>query len=199
MSKLLKVREVITLKEWIKGSGWCYSQVYSDQVIDISENDLKEIDWDWYEIDSNNPPTVDDDTEITVDLYAVDANIYEDKPLASHSIWASELYKERSTLDDIRKDKLKELDTDGDGINDYDEMYYYNTNPYLSDTDGDGIPDGKEVALGMNPLERNQKTNDKDQQTGGIAEKIDIAKQKAAEQGHTISHNEKVNQKDFER
>ena len=76
-----------------------------------------------------------------------------------------------STLDDIRKDKLKELDTDGDGINDYDEMYYYNTNPYLSDTDGDGIPDGKEVALGMNPLERNQKTNDKDQQTGGIAEK----------------------------
>ena len=104
-----------------------------------------------------------------------------------------------STLDDIRKDKLKELDTDGDGINDYDEMYYYNTNPYLSDTDGDGIPDGKEVALGMNPLERNQKTNDKDQQTGGIAEKIAIAKQKAADLGHTISHNEKVSQKDFER
>jgi len=102
-------------------------------------------------------------------------------------------------IDDIRKDKLKELDTDGDGINDYDEMYYYNTNPYLSDTDGDGIPDGKEVALGMNPLERNQKTNDKDQQTGGIAEKIAIAKQKAADLGHTISHNEKVSQKDFER
>lgn len=95
MSGLLKVREVITLKEWVEGSGWSYSQVYSDEVIDIAEGNLKEIDWDWYEIDSNNPPTVDEDTKITVDLYAVDANIYEDEPLASHEIWASEIWAER--------------------------------------------------------------------------------------------------------
>ena len=34
-------------------------QCYSDQVIDITESDLKDIDWDWYEIDSDNPPTED--------------------------------------------------------------------------------------------------------------------------------------------
>lgn len=95
MNKLLKVREVITLREWIKGSGWGYSEVYSDQVIDITEDDLKSVDWDWWEIDRDNPPTVDEDTKITVDLYAVDANIYEDEPLTSHTIWASEIWAER--------------------------------------------------------------------------------------------------------
>lgn len=95
MSELLKVREVITLKGWVESSGWSYSQVYSDEVIDIAEGDLKEIDWDWYEIDSDNQPTEDDDTKIIVDLYAEDADIDEDKPLASFEKWASELYKAR--------------------------------------------------------------------------------------------------------
>jgi hypothetical protein len=39
---------------------------------------------------------VDEDTEITVDLYAVDANIYEDEPLTSYTIWASEIWAERN-------------------------------------------------------------------------------------------------------
>lgn len=95
MKKMLKVREVISLEEWIKGE-WCYSGVYSDKVKDITEDDLESIDWDWWGIDSNNPPTVDWDTKITVDLYAVDANIYEDEPLASHTIWASELWAMRN-------------------------------------------------------------------------------------------------------
>jgi len=95
MSKLIKVREVITLKGWVEGSGWSYGQVYSDEVIDIAEGDLKEIDWDWYEIDSDNPPTEDEDTKIIVDLYAEDADIDEDKPLASHTKWASEIWAER--------------------------------------------------------------------------------------------------------
>lgn len=91
-----KVRQIITLREWIKCSGWGYSEVYSDQVIDITENDLKSIDWDWWEIDSDNPPTEDEDIKIICDLYAVDANIYEDKPLASHTIWASEIWADRN-------------------------------------------------------------------------------------------------------
>ena len=66
MSKLLKVREVITLKGWVDGSGWSYNQVYSDKIIDITEGDLDAIDWDWYETDSNNPPTEGYDTKIIV-------------------------------------------------------------------------------------------------------------------------------------
>jgi hypothetical protein len=93
----MKVREVITLKGWVKGSGWSYNQVYSDQMIDITESDLKEIDWDWYEIDINNPPTEDEDTKIIVKLYAEGADINEDKPLASHTIWASEIWAKRNS------------------------------------------------------------------------------------------------------
>lgn len=94
MSELLKVREVITLKGW-NGSGWSYNQVYSDEIVNIVESDLKEIDWDWYETDAENPPEDGEDTKIIVDLYAADADIDEDEPLASHEKWASELYKER--------------------------------------------------------------------------------------------------------
>jgi hypothetical protein len=99
MSKLLKVREVITLKGWVDGSGWSYNQVYSDKIIDITEGDLKEIDWDWHDTDSDNPPAEGDDTKIIIDLYAIDADIDEDKPLASFEKWASELYKARCAED----------------------------------------------------------------------------------------------------
>jgi hypothetical protein len=45
-------------------------------------------------------------------------------------------------------------DTDGDGLNDGDEVNRYHTNPLLADTDGDGIPDGVEIQTGTNPLDR---------------------------------------------
>jgi hypothetical protein len=91
----MKVREVITLKGWVEGSGWSYSQVYSDEVIDIVESDLKEIDWDWYDTDIDNPPSEEEDTLIVVDLYAEDADISEDEPLASFKKWDSEIWAER--------------------------------------------------------------------------------------------------------
>ncbi|MHA1866479.1 MAG: hypothetical protein ACTSXD_00275, partial [Candidatus Heimdallarchaeaceae archaeon] len=43
-------------------------------------------------------------------------------------------------------------DTDGDGIDDGDEVNTYGTDPTLSDTDGDGIPDGWEVENDLDPL-----------------------------------------------
>ncbi len=43
-------------------------------------------------------------------------------------------------------------DNDGDGINDYDEIFVYGTNPLKTDTDGDGMPDVWEIAYGLNPL-----------------------------------------------
>jgi len=46
----------------------------------------------------------------------------------------------------------KSLDTDLDGINDYDELNVYGTSPYLNDTDGDGIDDGTEISSGGDPM-----------------------------------------------
>ncbi len=43
-------------------------------------------------------------------------------------------------------------DTDEDGVNDYDEVNKYSTNPILVDTDADGVSDGKEIELGTDPL-----------------------------------------------
>ncbi len=44
------------------------------------------------------------------------------------------------------------IDTDGDGLSDYDEIYLYGTSPYLADTDGDGISDYDEIMAGTDPL-----------------------------------------------
>ena len=42
---------------------------------------------------------------------------------------------------------LKTVDTDGDGLNDWDEIDFYKTDPNKADTDGDAINDGAEVAF----------------------------------------------------
>lgn len=46
---------------------------------------------------------------------------------------------------------LKKQDTDGDGLSDYDELYIYNTSPYLADSDSDNVSDFDEVKAGTNP------------------------------------------------
>lgn len=44
-------------------------------------------------------------------------------------------------------------DTDGDGLNDYEEIYIYGTDPLNPDTDGDGLTDWEEVHIyGTDPL-----------------------------------------------
>src|SRR3989339_814971 len=47
--------------------------------------------------------------------------------------------------------KAKRTDTDGDGVNDYDELYVFKTSPYLMDTDSDGMNDQVEIASGSDP------------------------------------------------
>lgn len=47
---------------------------------------------------------------------------------------------------------LKNMDTDGDGLTDYDETKKYQTNPTKADTDGDGFSDSAELRRGYNPL-----------------------------------------------
>ena len=47
-----------------------------------------------------------------------------------------------------------DVDTDGDGLSDFDEVYVYGTDPLNPDTDGDGCTDGDEVLIfGTDPLD----------------------------------------------
>ena len=45
----------------------------------------------------------------------------------------------------------KSIDTDNDGLTDYEEVKIYHTDPNNPDTDGDGYKDGQEVKNGYNP------------------------------------------------
>jgi len=46
---------------------------------------------------------------------------------------------------------LKNKDTDGDGLSDWDELNVYKTSSYLEDSDSDGIKDGDEIKAGKDP------------------------------------------------
>lgn len=48
--------------------------------------------------------------------------------------------------------QLKAVDTDHDGLTDYDELYVYSTSPYLPDSDSDKVNDKDEIAKGTSPL-----------------------------------------------
>jgi hypothetical protein len=53
---------------------------------------------------------------------------------------------------------LKNIDTDKDGLSDYDEITLYGTSPFLSDSDGDGYDDKTEILTGHDPLCNEQTT-----------------------------------------
>ena len=52
---------------------------------------------------------------------------------------------------DFDEAKLRVLDTDEDGITDWEELNIHSTSPYLSDSDSDGIDDNVEIAQGTDP------------------------------------------------
>jgi hypothetical protein len=43
------------------------------------------------------------------------------------------------------------VDSEGDGLSDWEEVSIFGTNPLKADTDGDSYPDGEEVQNGYNP------------------------------------------------
>jgi hypothetical protein len=59
-----------------------------------------------------------------------------------------------NTFEKIRREKSlgkTAIDSDRDGISDFDEIHLYDTNPEAIDTDNDGITDGIEIMRGYNP------------------------------------------------
>lgn len=48
-------------------------------------------------------------------------------------------------------ERLRNQDTDEDGLSDWDELNVYITSPYLADSDSDGIKDGEEINTGTDP------------------------------------------------
>lgn len=52
---------------------------------------------------------------------------------------------------DLSDADLKNKDTDGDGLSDYDELNFYKTSPYLEDSDSDGFSDKEEIDNNKNP------------------------------------------------
>ena len=55
--------------------------------------------------------------------------------------------------DDLTDEGYSGLDSDQDGLNDYDEFHNHSTNVTNGDTDGDGLGDGEEINVhGTNPL-----------------------------------------------
>lgn len=56
-------------------------------------------------------------------------------------------------IDEISvKTNPNKVDTDNDGLEDYDEIYTYQTDPLREDTDTDGLKDGLEIENGTDPL-----------------------------------------------
>ena len=58
---------------------------------------------------------------------------------------ATQFFKDSET-------RLQKIDTDKDGLSDYEEINFHNTSRFIPDTDSDGIDDGEEVEQGSDPL-----------------------------------------------
>jgi len=57
-------------------------------------------------------------------------------------------------LQSLSDEELRQRDSDGDGLSDYDEMFVHDTDPLTADSDDDGLTDGEEInEYGTDPLE----------------------------------------------
>lgn len=83
--------------------------------------------------------------EISVYTLESDLRVELEKVLAKIDA-VSQFKKERTAAE-------SSVDTDDDGIADYDEYLVYNTDPKNADTDEDGVIDGVEIGLGFDPTD----------------------------------------------
>lgn len=67
-----------------------------------------------------------------------------------------------------------EIDTDNDGLSDYDEAYKYLTDHLNPDTDGDGFSDGEEIKNNYSPLFPNKKLSEIDSDGDGLNDELEL-------------------------
>jgi hypothetical protein len=66
------------------------------------------------------------------------------------------------------------VDSDNDGINDYDEMNIYHTDPNKADTDGDGFNDKEELVNGFSPFTPGKvRLEDSDFDKDGLSDRME--------------------------
>lgn len=56
-----------------------------------------------------------------------------------------------SSQEELLDNLLRTLDSDKDGLSDYDELNIHKTSPYLEDSDSDGLSDQQEIVDGTDP------------------------------------------------
>ena len=60
-------------------------------------------------------------------------------------------FKTPEQVEQERVEAMKDKDTDGDTLTDFEETYVYKTSPYLADSDSDGDNDQDELKAGEDP------------------------------------------------
>ena len=91
---------------------------------------------------------------ILVGIFAIIFGIYQVSTNISNPFsYLNGKGSDASTTDsqDLATQALKNQDTDGDGLSDYDETNVYLTSPYLADSNGDGVSDGNSIKMGIDP------------------------------------------------
>lgn len=148
---------------WYKDGVWCdsYSDSDNDDLPDSTELVLG--------TDINNADT---DGDGLPDGYEVKTLGSDPKLVDSNSngVLDGEEDSDNDNLSNyfeyVNKTNPFNADTDGDGLNDYEEIYKYYTDPLKYDTDGDGLGDYTEIKAGLNPLScdsNNDGINDSDE------------------------------------
>lgn len=91
---------------------------------------------------------------IILGVFAISFGIYQLYAGLTGPFKLSELANKETNISSEQEQLIAELhnkDTDKDGLVDYDELYVYQTSPYLADSDSDGISDKQEVDSGTDP------------------------------------------------
>lgn len=85
----MKIREIIVLSLWVDGSGWIYTTTISNQLINMSIEEItsRGSDWSWFEV---SEPVDGHDEKLTARYYAEDDEDLQNV-LYEESIWASKI------------------------------------------------------------------------------------------------------------